>query len=146
MKSCGVQVKAKNVPLSSVFSTLQAYLGSAYVNDFNLDGRTYQVRIQADAKFRATKQDILDLQVRSLDGNAIPMGTLINITEEFGPSVIRRYQMYPSASINGSAGADMSSGEALNLMEQLATQTLPDQFGFEWTGLSYQEKLLVDKP
>ncbi|MGI9495453.1 MAG: efflux RND transporter permease subunit [Mariniblastus sp.] len=135
-----VQVKAKNVPLSSVFSTLQAYLGSAYVNDFNLDGRTYQVRIQADAKFRATKQDILDLQVRSLDGNAIPMGTLINITEEFGPSVIRRYQMYPSASINGSAGADMSSGEALNLMEQLATQTLPDQFGFEWTGLSYQEK------
>ncbi|MDB4368777.1 efflux RND transporter permease subunit, partial [bacterium] len=116
------------------------YLGSAYVNDFNLDGRTYQVRIQADAKFRATKQDILDLQVRSLDGNAVPMGTLINITEEFGPSVIRRYQMYPSASINGSAGADISSGEALDLMEQLANQTLPDQFGFEWTGLSYQEK------
>ncbi|MGY8749702.1 MAG: efflux RND transporter permease subunit [Pirellulales bacterium] len=135
-----VQVKAKNIPLSSVFSTLQAYLGSAYVNDFNLDGRTYQVRIQADAKFRATKQDILDLQVRSLDGNAIPMGTLINITEEFGPSVIRRYQMYPSASINGSAGASISSGQALDVMEQLADQVLPDQFRFEWTGLSYQEK------
>ena len=135
-----VQVKAKNIPLSSVFSTLQAYLGSAYVNDFNLDGRTYQVRIQADAKFRATKQDILDLQVRSLDGNAIPMGTLINITEEFGPSVIRRYQMYPSASINGSAGAGISSGQALDVMEQLADQVLPDQFRFEWTGLSYQEK------
>lgn len=135
-----VQVKAKNIPLSSVFSTLQAYLGSAYVNDFNLDGRTYQVRIQADAKFRATKQDILDLQVRSLDGNAVPMGTLINITEEFGPSVIRRYQMYPSASINGSAGAGISSGQALDVMEQLADQVLPDQFRFEWTGLSYQEK------
>jgi hydrophobe/amphiphile efflux-1 (HAE1) family protein len=135
-----VQVKAKNIPLSSVFSTLQAYLGSAYVNDFNLDGRTYQVRIQADAKFRATKQDILDLQVRSLDGNAVPMGTLIDITEEFGPSVIRRYQMYPSASINGSAGAGISSGQALDVMEQLADQVLPDQFRFEWTGLSYQEK------
>ncbi|MDE0936211.1 MAG: multidrug efflux RND transporter permease subunit [Mariniblastus sp.] len=135
-----VQVKAKNIPLSSVFSTLQAYLGSAYVNDFNLDGRTYQVRIQADAKFRATKQDILDLEVRSLDGNAVPMGTLINITEEFGPSVIRRYQMYPSASINGSAGAGISSGQALDVMEQLADQVLPDQFRFEWTGLSYQEK------
>ena len=98
-----VQVKAKDVPLSSVFSTLQACLGSAYVNDFNSGGRTYQVRIQADAQFRAQQQDILDLEVRNRSGDAIPMGSLISIEEDFGPSVIRRYQMYPSASVNGSA-------------------------------------------
>ena len=90
-----VQVKAKDVPLSSVFSTLQAYLGSAYVNDFNYGGRTYQVRLQADAQFRAQKQDILDLEVRSRTGAAIPLGSLVSVREDFGPSVIRRYQMYP---------------------------------------------------
>lgn len=135
-----VQVKAKNVPLSSVFSTLQAYLGSAYVNDFNSGGRTYQVRIQADARFRARRQDILDLEVRSRSGDAVPMGSLVNIQERFGPSVIRRYQMYPSASINGSAAPGTSSGQALEIMERLAKETLPVSFATEWTGLSYQEK------
>ncbi len=135
-----VQVKAKDVPLSSVFSTLQAYLGSAYVNDFNYGGRTYQVRIQADAQFRADPQDILDLEVRNRAGNAIPMGSLISITEDFGPSVIRRYQMYASASVNGSPATGASSGQALELMEQLADTTLPTSFSYEWTGLSYQEK------
>ena len=135
-----VQVKAKDVPLSSVFSTLQAYLGSAYVNDFNYGGRTYQVRIQADAQFRAQRQDILDLEVRNRAGDAIPMGSLISIREDFGPSVIRRYQMYPSASINGSPAPGTSSGQALEIMEELADTTLPISFGYEWTGLSYQEK------
>lgn len=135
-----VQVKAKGVPLSSVFSTLQAYLGSAYVNDFNYGGRTYQVRIQADAKFRAQRQDILDLEVRSLSGDAIPMGSLVSIKEKFGPSVIRRYKMYPSASITGSAAPGTSSGKALEIMEELADATLPVSFSREWTGLSFQEK------
>lgn len=108
-----VQVKAKDVPLSTVFLTLQAYLGSAYVNDFNYGVRTYQVRVQADAQFRAERQDILDLEVRSRTGAAIPMGSLIDIKEDFGPSVIRRYQMYPSASVNGSAAPGASSGQAL---------------------------------
>jgi HAE1 family hydrophobic/amphiphilic exporter-1 len=135
-----VQVKSKDIPLSSVFSTLQAYLGSAYVNDFNYNGRTYQVRIQADAQFRAQKQDILDLEVRSRTGEAIPMGSLISIKEDFGPSVIRRYQMYPSASLNGSAALGTSSGQALEIMETLADTTLPVSFNYEWTGLSYQEK------
>ncbi|MDG1874490.1 MAG: multidrug efflux RND transporter permease subunit [Mariniblastus sp.] len=134
------QVKAKGVPLNSVFSTLQAYLGSAYVNDFNYSGRTYQVRVQADAQFRASRQDILDLEVRSTNGSAIPMGALVNIKEDFGPSVIRRYQMYSSASINGSAALGTSSGQALDLMEQLAKTSLPDSFQFEWTGMSFQEK------
>jgi HAE1 family hydrophobic/amphiphilic exporter-1 len=135
-----VQVKAKDIPLSSVFSTLQVYLGSAYVNDFNYDGRTYQVRIQADAQFRAQKQGILDLEVRNRSGDAIPMGSLISIREDFGPSVIRRYQMYPSASINGSAAPGTSSGQALEIMEELASATLPISFNTAWTGLSYQEK------
>ncbi len=136
-----VQVKAKNIQLSSVFSTLQAYLGSAYVNDFNLAGRTYQVRIQADAKFRSRIQDILDLEVRSRTGEAIPLGSLVEIKEDFGPSVIRRYQMYPSASVNGGPAPGTSSGQALEIMEQLATSALPSAFSYEWTGMSYQEKM-----
>lgn len=135
-----VQVKAKDVPLSTVFSTLQASLGSSYVNDFNYSGRTYQVRIQSDAKFRASKQDILDLEVRNRMGAPIPMNSLISVREEFGPSVIRRYQMYPSASVNGSAAAGTSSGQALEIMEGLAERTLPLSFQTDWTGLSYQEK------
>ncbi len=135
-----VQVKAKDVPLNSVFSTLQAFLGSAYVNDFNSGGRTYQVRIQADAQFRSKKQDILDLEVRSRTGEAVPMGALVDIKEDYGPSVIRRYQMYPSASVNGSPAPGSSSGEALNVMEQLADSSLPISFTTAWTGMSFQEK------
>ena len=135
-----VQVKAKDVPLSSVFETLQAYLGSAYVNDFNFGGRTYQVRIQADAPFRASPQDILDLEVRNRSGEAIPMGSLVAIRQDFGPAVIRRYQMYPSASVNGSAADGTSSGQALQIMEELAVRSLPASFNYEWTGMSYQEK------
>jgi HAE1 family hydrophobic/amphiphilic exporter-1 len=135
-----VQVKARDIPLSSVFSTLQAYLGSAYVNDFVYNGRTYQVRIQADAQFRDSPDDILDLEVRNRAGQAVPMGALVEIREDFGPSVIRRYQMYPSASINGSPAPGTSSGEALQIMEQLARETLPPSFNFEWTGISFQEK------
>ena len=135
-----VQVKAKDVPLGSVFSTLQAYLGSAYVNDFNYGGRTYQVRIQADAQFRAKPQDILDLDVRNRVGSAVPLGSLMSIREDFAPSVIRRYQMYPSASVNGSPAAAVSSGQALEIMEELADKTLPVSFSREWTGMSLQEK------
>ena len=135
-----VEVKAKDVPLSSVFSTLQAYLGSSYVNDFNSGGRTYQVRIQADAKFRAQKQDLLDLEVRNRSGEAIPLGALISIREDFGPSVVRRYQMYPSASVNGSPTAGTSSGQSLEIMETVADTSLPVSFNYDWTGMSFQEK------
>ncbi len=135
-----VQVKAKDVPLSALFSTLQAYLGSAYVNDFNYNGRTYQVRVQADSQFRANTDDILDLEVRNRSGEAIPMGSLIDIREDFGPAVIRRYQTYPSASVNGSAAPGTSSGQALDIMEYLADESLPNAFSFDWTGMSFQEK------
>ncbi|MDG2013385.1 MAG: multidrug efflux RND transporter permease subunit [Pirellulaceae bacterium] len=135
-----VQVKAKDVPLNSVFSTLQAFLGSAYVNDFNYQGRTYQVRLQADAQYRNNVDDIMDLEVRNRKGQAIPMGSLVDVREDFGPASIRRYQMYPSASVNGSPAPGTSSGQALNIMEQVAKSTLPPSFAFEWTGISLQEK------
>lgn len=134
-----VQVKAKDVPLNSVFATLQAYLGSAYVNDFNYGGRTYQVRIQADAQFRDDVDDIMDLEVRNRSGQAIPMGSLVDVREDFGPASIRRYQMYPSASVNGSPAPGTSSGQALDIMAQVAKTTLPPSFGYEWTGMSFQE-------
>lgn len=135
------KAKTMNVPLSAIFSTLQAYLGSSYVNDFTYNNRSYQVRIQADSKFRGRPQDILNLDVRDANGNMVPLSSLVTVREDFGPDVIRRYNLYPSASVNGSPAPGFSSGQALNLMEQLADEELPPSFGFEWTGMSYQEKL-----
>lgn len=134
------QVKAKDVPLSSVFATLQAYLGSTYVNDFNHNGRTYQVRIQAAGQFRAKEDDILNLDVRSRSGAIVPLSSLLSIEKTFGPAVIQRYQMYPSAAVNGSAAPGTSSGQALQIMDKLAKETLPRTFQTEWTGMSYQEQ------
>jgi len=134
------QVKAKDVPLSSVFGTLQAYLGSAYVNDFNKFGRTYQVRVQADAEFRATADSIRSLDVRNRDGEMLPLGQFIDVREDLGPAVIRRYNLYPSASVNGSAAPGYSSGQALEIMENMAEQKLPQGMGYQWTGMAFQEK------
>ncbi|MEE2825816.1 MAG: multidrug efflux RND transporter permease subunit [Planctomycetota bacterium] len=134
------QVKAKDVPLSSVFATLQAYLGSTYVNDFNHNGRTYQVRIQAAGQFRATEDDILNLDVRSRSGAIVPLSSLLSIEKAFGPAVIQRYQMYPSAAVNGSAAPGTSSGQALQIMDKLAKETLPRTFQTAWTGMSFQEQ------
>ncbi|MCB2186144.1 MAG: multidrug efflux RND transporter permease subunit [Deltaproteobacteria bacterium] len=133
------KVKTLGVPLSSVFSTLQAYMGSTYVNDFNKFGRTYQVRVQADSKYRAQAEDIRKLDVRNDAGAMIPLSTLARIEDFFGPQVIFRYNLYPSASIYGSAAPGYSSGEALNTMAALAKAKLPSAMGYEWTGLSYQE-------
>lgn len=134
------KAKTLDVPLNDVFSTLQAYLGSAYVNDFNKFGRTWQVKVQADAKFRLKPEDIRQLEVRNKSGQMIPLGTLIEVDETLGPQTILRYNLYPAASITGNAAAGFSSGEALSLMEQMASTKFPDTMGFEWTGMSYQEK------
>ncbi len=134
------KAKTLDVPLNDVFSTLQAYLGSAYVNDFNKFGRTWQVKVQADAKFRLQAQDIRQLETRNSKGAMIPLGTLIKVDEALGPQTILRYNLYPAASITGSAAPGFSSGEALQLMEQMAAKKLPASMGFEWTGMSYQEK------
>ncbi|MEM8671594.1 MAG: multidrug efflux RND transporter permease subunit [Planctomycetota bacterium] len=135
-----VKAKTMDVPLSSVFRTLQAYLGSAYVNDFTLNNRSYQVRIQAESEFRASSEDIQDLDVRDKSGQMVPLSAVIDVKDDFGPVVVRRYNLYPSASINGSAAAGVSSGQALILMEQMADERLPPGFDYSWTGMSYQEK------
>lgn len=134
-----IKVKTLGIPLDSVFDTLQAYLGSSYVNDFNKFGRTYQVNIQADAAFRARVEDIKRLEVRNQQGDMIPLGTVLNIKEIFGPQLITRYNMYSAASLKGSAAPGYSSGQALNMMEQIASQKLPSSMGYEWTGISYQQ-------
>jgi len=128
------------IPLSEVFGSLQTYLGSAYVNDFNKFGRTWQVKLQADHQFRIEPRDIRNLDVRNAAGEMVPIGTLVDVDRVLGPQTILRYNLYPSASITGAAAPGFSSGQALNMMEQLAGTKLPDSMGFEWTGMSYQEK------
>jgi HAE1 family hydrophobic/amphiphilic exporter-1 len=134
------KAKTLGIPLSEVFGTLQTYLGSAYVNDFNKFGRTWQVKLQADHQFRVNPRDIRNLDVRNAAGKMVPIGTLVDVDRILGPQTILRYNLYPSASITGAAAPGFSSGQALNLMEQLANQKLPNSMGFEWTGMSYQEK------
>ena len=134
------KAKALGIPLDSVFGTLQAYLGSAYVNDFNKFGRTWQVTVQADHRFRVKPSDIRALNVRNANGNMVPIGTLVQVEEIVGPQMLLRYNLYPSASITGAAAPGFSSGQALTLMEQLANAKLPSSMGFEWTGMSFQEK------
>ncbi len=134
------KVKALDVPLSDVFRTLQAYLGSAYVNDFNMFGRTYQVRVQADQEFRSSPEDIERLQVRNRSGEMLPLGTLVSVERSFGPQIVNRYNLYPAATISGGYMAGYSSGDALRIMEQIAAQNLPETMGYEWTGTAFQEK------
>ncbi len=134
------KVKTLGLDLGSVFGTLQAALGSAYINDFNYLGRTYQVTLQADSEFRQRPGDIQRLEVRNDRGAMVPLGTVVGVEETFGPQLVNRYNLFPSAAINGEAAPGFSSGQALNLMEQMAERKLPLSMGFEWTGMSYQEK------
>ena len=135
-----VKVKTLGIPLSSVFNSLQSYLGSAYVNDFTLFGRTYQVRIQAEPAFRVNQDEIRRLEVRNPSGKMVPLATLVDVKRRFGPQIISRYNLYPSAAISGQAAPGYSSGQALSLMEQMANAKLPSGMGYEWTAISYQEK------
>ncbi|HVN38409.1 MAG TPA: multidrug efflux RND transporter permease subunit [Myxococcota bacterium] len=134
------KVKTLGIPLDSVFATLQAYLGSAYVNDFNRFGRTYQVRVQADSAFRATAADIERLVVRNPEGKMVPLAAMVNVREVLGPQIVSRYNLYPTAAITGEAAAGRSSGQALSIIEQMADAKLPPSMSYEWTGVSYQEK------
>ncbi len=134
------KVKLLDIPLSDVFGTMQAYLGSSYVNDFNKFGRVYQVRVQAEAKYRAEANDIRRLEVRNREGDMVPLGTLANIKKSFGAQIVNRYNMYPSATISGEPALGKSTGEALDLMEQIAARNMPEGMGYEWTGMAFQEK------
>jgi hydrophobic/amphiphilic exporter-1 (mainly G- bacteria), HAE1 family len=128
------------VPVGDVFAALGAYLGSYYVNQFNLFGHNFQVYAQAEGKARLRASDIEKLTVKSTAGKMVPIGALATIEPMIGPAVITQYNLYPAATIYGSASAGFSSGEAMNLMEQIAAQTLPRGTGYEWTATSYQEK------
>ena len=134
------KVKSLNLQLSDVFDTLQAFLGSAYVNDFNLFGRTYQVRVQAESAYRRTPNDVRALEVRNAKGEMVPLGTVVDVRDSIGPQIILRYNLYPTAVITGEAAQGYSSGQALVLMEEMARSKLTPAMGFEWTGISYQEK------
>jgi multidrug efflux pump len=136
-----IKAKAMKVSLGEVFDTLQIYLGSLYVNDFNLFGRTYQVTAQADAQFRREPDDIRNLKTRNQAGDMLPLGTLVDVKNSTGPDKIVRYNMFPSAELSGSATPGTSSGEAIAAMERLANRTLPASMGFEWTELTLQEIL-----
>jgi len=134
------KAKTMNIPLSEIFGSMQAFLGSSYVNDFNKFNRTFQVNVQAEADARADVNDIGRLQVRSVDGKMIPLGTLLSVKEMFGPEIITRYNMYPTATITGASAPGFSSGQAMEVMEKTADRILPDAMGSEWTGMSFQEK------
>jgi HAE1 family hydrophobic/amphiphilic exporter-1 len=134
------KVKSLNLPLNLVFNTLQTYLGSTYVNDFNEFSRTWQVRLQADARFRDRTEDIARLEVRNNDGEMVPLGTLLSVERRLGPQTVPRYNLYPAASITGQAAPGTSSGQALAIMEELSRDKLPPGMGYEWTAMSYQEK------
>ncbi|WP_292039656.1 efflux RND transporter permease subunit [Massilia sp. UBA6681] len=136
-----VKAKQLGVPLSTIYQTLQVNLGSLYVNDFNQFGRTYQVRVQADAQFRSQPEQIAQLKVRNDKGEMIPLSSLMQLKDSYGPDRVQRYNNYVAADINGGPAPGVSSGQAQAIMEQLAKETLPKGIAYEWTELTYQEEL-----
>jgi len=136
------RVKAENVnvPVGNIFSALQSYIGSYYVNQFNKFGRTYQVYVQG--RHRLEPGDIRRLYVRNTKNQMVPLGTMTDVSFKTAPSVITLYNLYPAAPINGMAAPGYSSGQALKIMEDMAAQKLPADMGFEWTAMSFQEKLV----
>jgi HAE1 family hydrophobic/amphiphilic exporter-1 len=137
-----VKAQSLGVSVDQVFNTLAGYLGSSYVNQFTKFGRTFQVFVQADANFRLRLEDLRDLTVRNNAGNMIPLGTLVKITPETGPSLISLYNLYPSATIVGIPARGYSTGQAMALMEQVAKTSFPPRVSYEWSAMSYQEKLV----
>jgi hydrophobe/amphiphile efflux-1 (HAE1) family protein len=135
------KVKREGIVLTDLFQTMQAYLGSVYVNDFNKFGRTYQVKVQADAQFRATADDIAQLKVRNAQGSMVPLGSVVQVKQSHGPDQSTRYNGYPAADINGGPAPGYSSGQAQEAIEGLMREVLPNGIGYEWTDLTYQQKL-----
>jgi HAE1 family hydrophobic/amphiphilic exporter-1 len=137
-----VKTQTLHVTTDQIFSTLSSYLGSSYVNQFTKFGRTFQVYAQAGAEYRLTPRDIENLMVRNSQGDMVPIGTVATITQSVGPSLISLYNLYPSATIIGLPATGYSSGQSMTLMEEVANKTLPPGAGYEWTAMSYQEKVV----
>jgi hydrophobe/amphiphile efflux-1 (HAE1) family protein len=133
------------IPVTDVYDSLQTFLGGLYVNDFNRFGRTWKVLMQAEQDFRDRPDDINRFYVRSAQGEMVPLGTLISVTQVSGPEVIYRYNRYRTVKIIGQAAPGYSSGEAAAAMEEVAKKTLPNGYGYEWTGTVYQQKLAEGK-
>ena len=136
-----VKAKQLGVPVTEVFDTMQIYLGSMYVNDFNRFGRVFQVRAQADAPFRAHADDILQLKTRNAAGDMVPLSSLVTVKQTFGPEMVVRYNGYTAADINGGPAPGFSSDQAQAAAERVAAETLPRGVKFEWTDLTYQQIL-----
>ncbi len=134
-----VKAKEHGIALNDVFETLQVYLGSMYVNDFNRFGRTYQVIAQADAPYRSKAEDILRLQTRNANGEMLPLGSIVRVSESYGPDRVFRYNGYLTADINGGPAPGYSTGQAKAAMEKILDETLPNGVKYEWTDLTYQE-------
>ncbi len=139
-----VKAKTQGVPLQNLFETMQVYLGSLYVNDFNRFGRTFQVVAQAESKFREHPEDITRLKTRNDKGQMVPLGALVTVKETHGPDRAMRYNGYPAAEINGAPAPGYSSGQAEAAFAALATETLPKGMSMEWTDLTYQRILAGD--
>lgn len=133
------RAKTKGVAIDELFTVLNANFGSYYVNDFNKFGRVYRVYVQAEAERRSRPSDIGKLYVRNKDGEMIPLSSLVTVTSVLGPETIERYNMFPSATVNGQAASGYSSGQALAAMQAVAASDLPQGYTYEWTGMSYEE-------
>src|SRR5262249_28233024 len=127
------------VNVQDVFNALQIYIGSSYVNDFNLFGRTFPVTAQAESGFRLDAQDALNIRGRNTNRETGPPGSFTALQVASGPSRAPRYNLYPAAELDGAAAPGYSLGQAITAMEKLAAETLPDGFAFEWTTLAYQQ-------
>ena len=132
------------VPLSDIFQTLQALLGSAYVNDFNLYGKVYRVTIQADKQFRQDRLDITNINIRNNNGEMIPLSTLCTLSWKYGPDIIDHYNGFRAIKISGNPASGYSSAQAMEAMERIARENLPPSMTTEWTGMSYQERIAGD--
>ncbi len=135
-----VKAKEQKVAVTDIFQALQVYIGGLYVNDFNYLGRTWHVTAQADAPFRSNAASLSRIQTRSATGQMVPLGAVMDIKEMTGPDRIQRYDLYPSAEINGTTAPGFSSGQGIAAMSDLALKVLPKDYAFEWTDLAYQEQ------
>lgn len=133
------KVRMMGIPVRNVFDTLQIYLGSIYVNDFNFLGRTFRVMAQAEPRFRDEPSDIMRLRTRSSTGDIVPLGSVMDVRRTSSPERIVRYNLFPAADVSGSTSPGFSSGQALEVMERIAAEKLPPGYGFEWTDLAYQQ-------
>ena len=135
-----IKAETLGITVGQVFAALSGYVGSNYVAQFNKFGHVFQIYTQADAKYRATADDIRNLKVKAGDGTMTPIGTVVEVSEVQGPPLISLYNLYPSSTVIGGSAPGFSSGQALDIMDQIGAQALPKGTGYEWTAMSYQEK------